>query len=169
MSDTQTPTTGPTPVESAGRVGRRQGRVSELTIILDLKPGAADRLRAKLSDPRSSAYGAAERVGTVHDMRFVIFDDDKRLLFATAYDGDWDSYIADFARLVPEMLDSIFQECEGWPGLRDHPKETTDYIAAHQVTADGWYSAYPDASVRDIHRGQRIARAFDNLLDEAQE
>jgi hypothetical protein len=166
MSDTETPPTDLPPVGSAGRVGRRQGKVSELTTLLTLKPGGADRLRAKLADPR--AYGAAERVGTVHDMRYVIFDDDTRLLFATAYDGDWDAYIDDFARLVPEMLDFIFEEVEGWPGLRDHPKETTDFIAAHQVTADGWYSAYPDATVKEIRRGQRIAKAFDKLLDEAQ-
>ena len=42
------------------RVGRRQGRVSELTTILPLKPGGADRLRAKLADPR--AYEAAKHV-----------------------------------------------------------------------------------------------------------
>src|SRR5262249_12635094 len=133
MSDTATTAV---PVESAGRVGRRQGKVSEMTAILKLKPGGAERLRAKLADPRG--YGAAERVGTVHDMRYVIFDNDTRLLFCTAYDGDWDPYIADFAKLVPEMLDFIFEEVEGWPGLAANPKQTADFIAAHQVTADGW-------------------------------
>ena len=37
-------------------------------------------------------------------MRFVIFDNDTKLLFATAYDGDWDAYINDFATLIPEAL-----------------------------------------------------------------
>ena len=154
------------PVQSAGRVGKRQGRVSELTTILPLKPGGADRLRAKLADPR--AFGAAERVGTVHDMRYVIIDNDTRLLFCTAYDGDWDPYINDFATMVPEMLDFVFEEVQGWPGLRDNPEQTADFIAEHQVTADGWYCAYPDASVKDVRRGQRITRAFNELLDAAQ-
>ena len=165
MSDTATTAI---PVESAGRVGRRQGKVSELTTMWKLKPGGAERLRAKLADPANRANVAAERVGTVHDMRFVIFDNDTTLLFCTAYDGDWDPYIADFARLVPEMLDFIFEEVEGWPGLAANPKQTTDFIAAHQVTADAWYCAYPDATVKEVHRGQRIVRAFDRLLDEAQ-
>lgn len=39
----------------------------------------------------------AQRVSTLHDMRFVMFDNGTRILFATAYDGDWDAYINDFA------------------------------------------------------------------------
>jgi hypothetical protein len=163
---TQTETSPISVAGSAGRVGRRQGKVSELTTILKLPPGAADRLRDKLNDPR--AYEAAARLGTVHDMRYVIFDNDTRMLFATAYDGDWDPYLEDFARLVPELLDFVFEEVEGWPGLRDHPKETLDFIAAHQVTADGWFCAYPDATVKDVRRGQRITKAFNALLDAAQ-
>src|SRR4029453_1190223 len=40
--------TPPPPVESAGRVGSRLDKVSELTIILRLAPGGAKRLRAFL-------------------------------------------------------------------------------------------------------------------------
>ena len=36
-----------------------------------------------------------DKVGTVHDMRFVFLDNDTKLLFCTAYDGDWDPYIDD--------------------------------------------------------------------------
>src|SRR5258708_21932191 len=137
-----------------------------MTLIMPMKPGGAGRLRAKLADPR--AYGAAERVGTVHDMRYVLIDDDTKLLFCTAYDGDWDAYINDFATMVPEMLDFVFEEVDGWPGLRDYPKQTADFVAAHQVTADGWYCAYPDATVKDVHRDQQITKAFNQLLDAAQ-
>ncbi len=33
-------------IESAGRIGARQGKVSELTVIAPLKPGGAKRMRA---------------------------------------------------------------------------------------------------------------------------
>jgi hypothetical protein len=49
MSDSVT-TTVAVPVGSAGRVGMRKGQVSELTGILPLKPGGADRLRGKLAE-----------------------------------------------------------------------------------------------------------------------
>jgi hypothetical protein len=38
----------PPPVESAGRVGSRLGKVSELTITVPFAPGGAERLRAFL-------------------------------------------------------------------------------------------------------------------------
>jgi hypothetical protein len=34
-------------------------------------------------------------------------DNDTRMLFATAYDGDWDAYIDDFATKIPDFLDII--------------------------------------------------------------
>jgi hypothetical protein len=54
----------PPPVQSAGRVGSRLGKVSELTIIVPFAPGGAQRLRAFLQ-----LFGGnladADDVGTV--------------------------------------------------------------------------------------------------------
>ena len=51
----------------AGRTGLRQGKVSELTTILKLVPGGAERIRAVLDAGRNLRI--ADRVGTLHDMR----------------------------------------------------------------------------------------------------
>ena len=83
-------------MESAGRIGIRQGKVSELILIAPFAPGGAARLRALLQ-LRDGNFDDTDRVGTVHDMRFVFLDNDTKFLFATAYDGDWDPYIDDFA------------------------------------------------------------------------
>ena len=56
-------------------------------------------------------------VGTLHDMRFVFLDNDTKLLFATAYDGDWDAYIDDFVTKIPNSMDLLFCNLEGWPGI----------------------------------------------------
>src|SRR5262245_23479537 len=85
-----------TRAESAGRIGARQGRVSELTLILPFAEGGAERLRGLLQLLEGNFQGA-DKVGTVHDMRFVFLDNDTKLLFATAYDDEWDPYIDDFA------------------------------------------------------------------------
>ena len=110
----------PPPVESAGRVGARLGKVSELTIIVPLAPGGAKRLRAFLRLLGGNLSQGADKVGTLHDMRFVFFDNDTRLLFATAFDGDWDAYIDDFVAKIPDYLDIINSAWDGWPGIR-HP------------------------------------------------
>jgi hypothetical protein len=151
----------PPPVESAGRAGSRLGKVSELTIIVPFAPGGAERLRAFLQLFGGNLAGADE-VGTVHDMRFVFLDNDTRMLFATAYDGDWDAYIDDFATKIPDFLDIIDSAWEGWPGIRS--PEAKDYLAKYQVTAEGWYVAN-DLTVAETRRLKRIGEAVEEFLD----
>jgi len=149
------------PIESAGRTGSRLGKVSELTIIVPLAPGGARRLRAFLQLLGGNLN--AGKVGTVHDMRFVFLDNDTKMLFATAYDGDWDAYIDDFATKIPDFLDIIDSAWEGWPGIRS--PQAKDYLAKHQITAEGWYVAHPDLTVAETHRLKRIGKAVDEFLD----
>jgi hypothetical protein len=147
---------------SAGRAGSRQGKVSELTLIVPLAPGGAKRLRAFL-ELLDGDFDKANLVGTVHDMRFVFLDDDTKLLFATAYDGDWDTYIDDFAAKIPDYLDLMSSSFEGWPGIRS--PEAKDYFARYQITAAAWYVANPDLTVVDTRRLKRIGAAVDEFLD----
>ena len=153
----------PPAVESAGRVGARLGKISELTIIVPLAPGGAKRLRAFLRLLRGNLSQGADKVGTLHTMRFVFFDNDTRLLFATSFDGDWDTYIDDFVAKIPDYLDIIDSAWDGWPGIRSPGAK--DYLAKHQITAEGWYVAYPDLTVAEIHRLRRVGKAVDELLD----
>src|SRR5262245_40817173 len=155
--------TPPRPIESAGRAGSRLGKVSELTLIVPMAPGGAKRLRAFLRLLGGSLQGA-DNVGTVHDMRFVFLDNDTKMLFATAYDGDWDAYIDDFATKIPDFLDIIDCNWEGWPGIRS-PK-AKDYLAKYQVTAEGWFVAHPDLTVVETRRLKRIGKAVEEFLDE---
>jgi hypothetical protein len=154
----------PPAIESAGRTGARLGKVSELTIIVPLAPGGAKRLRAFLKLLGGNLAPGAKKVGTLHDMRFVFIDNDTRMLFATKYDGDWDAYIDDFATLIPDYLDVIDSAWEGWPGIRS--PQAKDYLAKHQVSADGWFVAYPELTVAETQRLVRIGKAVDEFLDQ---
>ena len=40
-------------------------------------------------------------------MRFVFLDNDTKMLFATAFDGEWDPYIDDFVTKIPDYLDIL--------------------------------------------------------------
>ena len=151
-----------TRMESAGRVGSRQGTVSELTMITPLAPGGARRLRGFLQLLNGN-FDGADKVATLHNMRFVFLDNDTTLLFATTYDGDWDAYIDDFVAKIPDYLDIIDSAWDGWPGIRSPGAK--DYLVKHQITAEGWYVAYPDLTVAEIQRNQRIAKAVDEFLD----
>ncbi len=129
-------------MESAGRTGSRQGA---------------------LLQAQNGNFDDADKVGTVHDMRFVFIDDTK-LLFATAYDGEWDPYIDDFATKIPDIMDIAFSAFEGWPGIHN-VNATKDWIAKHQITAEGWFVANPDLTVAGTRRLERNGKALDEFLD----
>jgi hypothetical protein len=151
---------------SAGRIGIRQGKVSELTVIAPFAEGGAKRLRGLL-ELLGGNFQGAEKVGTVHDMRFVFLDNDTKLLFATAYDGDWDPYIDDFATKIPDYMDLLFSNFEGWPGI--HSPLVKDWIVEHQIPAEGWYVANPNLTVVEARRLERVGQALDEFLDEVSE
>ena len=150
------------------RPGLKAGQVQEFSIIMNLKPGGADRLRERLaSDSNIASKGkiVIDKVGTIHDLRFIIFDNDTKLFFASTFDGDWDAYINDFVEIIPDFIDAAFGEVEDYPGVKD-PK-FKDIIVKHQITSTYFYSAYPDASVRDIRKALKVEKGLDVLLDAA--
>jgi len=146
------------------RPGLKAGRSNEFTLILPLKAGGAERMRKNMNSFRDQQQSNTDRIGTIHDMRFVIFDNDTRLLFASTFDGDWDAYINDFATIVPDQIDFQFGEVEGYPGVRS--PDIKDFIVKHQVPATSFYSAYPNASVRDVWKALKIEGGLNTVLDE---
>jgi len=161
MTQQQTPATT-APME----LGKTDGQAHELTAIVPLKPGGAERTREVLNQ-RTSDQARARRdaMGNLHDMRVVFFDNDTRMLFATVFDGTWDNYIDDFASKMPDQLDALFAEAVGYPGI--HDPNVKDYIRKVQIEADEFYSAYPNTTVKEIRKGQRVLNAWEELLDTA--
>ncbi|MER7559533.1 hypothetical protein ABTZ46_21500 [Nocardioides sp. NPDC126508] len=150
-------------VTSAGRVGAKSGEVSELTAIMPLKPGGAEKLRKFFNLVGGNLAGAGQ-VGTLHNMRFVFLDNDTKLLFATAYDGEWDPYIDDFATKIPEFMDYLFGNVEGWPGITS--PDVKDFIVQYQLPAEAWYVAHPNLTVAGANRLKRLDRTVQNFLTE---
>jgi hypothetical protein len=152
---------------TTARPGLHEGVTNEFTLICRVRPGAAPALRAALAesqaDPRRQA--STERISTLHDSRWVVFDDDTRLMFCSNFDGDWDQYIDDFGAMVPEVFDHLFQYVEDYPGIRD--PRIKDFLTAHQAEASLYFRAYPDASVPEVKKALRVYRSFEALLDEA--
>jgi hypothetical protein len=148
-------------VTTAGRVGAKSGEVSELTTILPLKPGGAEKLRKFFKLIDGNLVGAGQ-VGTLHNMRFVFLENDTKLLFATAYDGEWDPYIDDFATKIPEMMDYLFENVEGWPGIAS--PDVKDFIVQHQIPAEAWYVSHPNLTVSEANRLKRQDAAVQSFL-----
>jgi hypothetical protein len=162
LSDLKRELAAATGTQSAGRIGARQGKVSELTAVLPFAKGGAKRLRGLLQLLEGNFRGA-DVVGTLHDMRFVFLDNDTKILFATAYDGEWDAYIDDFVAKIPNSMDILFCNLEGWPGI--HNPSIKDWLVKHQIAAEAWYVANPNLTVAETRRLERLGKAADEFLD----
>jgi hypothetical protein len=150
-------------VVTAGRIGAKSGEVSELTAIMPLKPGGAERLRKFFKLLDGNLVGAGQ-VGTLHNMRFVFLEGDTQLLFATAYDGEWDPYIDDFATKIPEMMDYLFSNVEGWPGIAS--PQVKDFIVKYQIPAEAWFVSHPNVTVAEASRLKRLDAAVQKFVTE---
>lgn len=169
---TMTATTGAAPSAQPERPGRSDGVCSEFTVFTKIKPGHADALRedlVALADAAASenVHAAVRQIGTLHDARHVIFDNDTRFMFASVFDGSWDTYIDDFAQtVVGARFDKVFSHSEGFPGVTD--PGVKDWFVAQQEPAEVFVSAYPDLTVQQIYKDHRVEEAFEAVLDTAE-
>jgi len=143
----------------------KTGKISALTAITKILPGQAPALRQTLQGLTAANGGKIASLGTIHIVRWVIFDDDTRLFFATNFDGDVEDYMRDFAERAPEGIDAIWGHCEGYPGARDYPK-LRDYILGSAIETTGYYCAYPNSTVADINKAMAWKAKFDTFLDQ---
>ncbi len=113
------------PTAGTTRPGVSVGSTSEFSLFFRVKPGEGPALRSALTDLqdtpgyRPGDYGMA--VSTIHEARFVLFDDDRQLAFITSFDGPWDAYMEDFFTSGPTLalFDVIFRHSVGYDGLPD--------------------------------------------------
>jgi hypothetical protein len=158
--------------ESASSSGpssnRQHGVATEFTLVVSLKPGAADRIRELMKRVDPSSIGD---LGTIHEARAGIFDNDTKLLFASTFDGSWDNYIDDFAAKSKAkiLLDRIFEECESgdYPGLNSPSPEIKGWIAKHQIDVVLYSLDSPGATAKRVKKSIRVLNAFEEILDAA--
>jgi hypothetical protein len=124
------------------------GKVTELTLINPVKRGHAPALRQVLSDIDPMNIRPLE---TIHFARWVLFDDDTRLLFTSNFDGVLVDYLQDFVRVMPDGMDGIWMHCEEYPqrGCRDF-EAFNAWVERFQLPTTLWYAAYPSGSVKDV-------------------
>jgi hypothetical protein len=150
------------------RPGIQVGPTSEFSLFFRVKPGSESALRKAVEALQSSpGYRPGDYdmpIVSIHEARFVLFDDDTRLLFATSFDGPWDAYMEDFAAKPLQLFDSIFRHVEGYEGLPDLAA-VKDFILSAQVTAGGYARNY-GGTVKEIRKAERVNQAFQQVLDD---
>jgi len=138
---------------------------NQLTLVTVLTPGAAGRVGAVMAAidsyaKRLAPSGSLIGISTIHFVKWLIIDNDRRLLMISDYDGSWESYIDEFAEMILSGLDAIWDTAYGYPpdGARDLPAFKR-FLRSHQVPAEVFFSAYPEQTVLNIVNDRALARA----------
>jgi hypothetical protein len=152
------------------RPGVQVGPTSEFSLFFRVKPGRGESLREALRDLQATPgyrpgdYNVA--IATIHEARFVLFDDDTRLAFVTSFDGPWDAYMEDFFTSGPTLalFDAIFKHVEGYDGLPDLAAVKA-FVLDAQVSAAAYQRNY-GGTVKEIRKALRVNEAFQRVLDD---
>jgi hypothetical protein len=156
------------PATDAARPGITVGPTSEFSLFFHVRPGQEPEIReavtALQASPGYRPGDYALPIAVIHEARFVLFDDDTRLLFATSFDGRWDAYMEDFAAKPLKLFDSIFRHVEGYEGLPDLAAVKRFILSAQQSA--GGYSRNYGGTVKEIRKAQRVNGAFERVLDD---
>jgi hypothetical protein len=127
---------------------------SPLTCLLPLRDDVdVSALKAKLREYKPLVDAALEKVGTVHFARFVVFERQRMLGIITEYDGDFDTYIGDFALHLDDVFNLLFKNFIEYPPqlpVKEHPDELMRWVKARDAQTIAFYSAYPDETVVDV-------------------
>ena len=145
--------------DQSPQAGNGAGQVqSPLTLVMPIKDGAAEGLRALIEGlpklPVNPVDAALDALQNVHFARFVLLENDTRLAVITTYDGDFRKYIMDFVDVLGPVFDELLSFVDDWPS--EQPVQTCrdeflDYVEAHDLRCVGsFYSAYPQLPVNDI-------------------
>jgi hypothetical protein len=125
------------------------GVVTALTVITPIIPEKLETLKQVLASIQANPSATIAKISTIHFARWVIIDNGTRLLFTSNFDGSWEAYLQDFVREMPDGLDFIWSNCEGYPGSIPF-QGFADYVKAHQFSNNTFYAAYPDLTVQAV-------------------
>jgi hypothetical protein len=172
--------------------GIRDGVVSELTVFFGVQPSHEDELRAacqRFSDALHAASPESHLETGLRDWKHVIFDNGRRLMLVTSFDTDWDPYVDDAVsnigveRWIDWMQHTVEAEQlaaalggTGRPGERSSAEleqavatgsaELKRILQAAQVPAITYFNAVADLTMSEVRKGQRVERAFQQVLDD---
>jgi hypothetical protein len=116
----------------------------------------------RLMKPSRDGYLGSMR--TVHFAHWAFLNNGSRLLFFSNFDHSWGSYLDDFIEKAHAGLTLAWGCGVGFPQTRflvldgaSHGRQFKAWALASRAVSRFWYSAYPDLTVDQVERNNRIA------------
>jgi hypothetical protein len=125
----------------------------------------------------SGQTSALNQIATIHYARWVVFDDEQKLLFSANYDTSLDQYLRDFMEIgnvhpTPEDPNHIPWMDLVWGPLQDYPGSQVDEFIAWarswEIDTTFFFPTISDVTVRDISWLVQFKHFFDEFEKELQ-
>lgn len=141
----------------------------------DVKPGLFRRYAVSFllfllnySTRHIFSRGYLTRVQSIHFARWVFFDNKRRVMFCSNYDGSLESYMDDFINKVAWGLNLVFSNGVGYPSTKflikggaEHEYKFKRYLRNRQQPNDVWYKAYPGLTAFELSENTRIRQGLE--------
>ena len=121
-------------------------------------------------------FNHADLIGvkTIHFARWVFLDQQRRLFFASNYDGSLENYMDDFIDKIAWGLNIVFSNGVDYPATRflvldgaQNEQVFKRFNLTHQLVTPLWYAAYQGLTALNIENNARIRAGLYGALDEA--
>ena len=125
---------------------------NHFTLSFPLKsPADAKALAEELPPMMPGLFLAEDAIGTIHYSRFTVLSD-KTLLFLGDFDGEFGALMTDLARHTGPVFDAILQHVNNPPPtpVANNADAFAEWAAAHLLHAVNLYTAYPDATAKEV-------------------
>ncbi|MGA8407985.1 MAG: hypothetical protein WB680_12470 [Candidatus Acidiferrales bacterium] len=125
---------------------------NHFTLRFPLKsPADAKAITDQLPSLMPDFFKIEDSLGTIHYSRFTLLSE-KTLLFLCDFDGEFGMLSADLGKSAGPVFDAILQHVDGPPPLpvAQNSQAFTEWSAEHLETALNLYTAYPDATAKEI-------------------
>ena len=113
--------------------------------------------------------GHLTRIQTIHFARWVLLDNNRRVYFASNYDGSAESYMDDFINKVAWGLNLVFSNGVGYPrtswllkGGAENEENYKKTLRRNQLPSESWYKAYPGLTAVDLARNHRVRQVLES-------
>jgi len=139
------------------------------SIMVKFAPGTAAQVRKNMQGffNHPNLADVIDGVGTIHYARWILYDNDTKLLYSVVFDGDFDKYWADFLPYFKKYkVPPVFTLAEDWPADGITNLESFQkFFRDHQVDSLGEWTSFGGETMQEMRKALRVNEAFQKVLD----
>ena len=149
-----------------------------LTLVVPVKADRLQQLTTLLEITRADLAKAGpkpfEATGTIHYARLLLLTPESNAKFpvttfvlSTDYDGDEDQHLTDLSTKMTDLIDRLYDCCEGYPpDDQRNPDTRKSFLKSIRTKTDAFYAGAPGRSLKQIQQESTLRNYIWDMLKE---